>query len=623
MFKTQKPGSSDRLVVVAKLLTGYLTVAEKVADPAAYLQKNATFDGAFAAHVAAFQGAHGLGADSVIGPKTWTAIAAQAQICSTSKNRISAATLALQFALDSSITADAIYGNRTRDAVAAFQAAKGIKADGICGPKTWSSLIVGTTEGQTTPTHAQAVRAGTFVQPTDYKQGAKPWGPKMYSNHNDPKQTMANSGCGPTSAADIIHFTRDSSIDPYDLAMMAVQWGDRTNNSGTSHTFFTHLMAPFNYPKMVATKSVETLKACLDAGGYAVANMGKGYWTNGGHYITPWKYDATYVYCNDPASSRRVKQKWGDFQNERKQFFCFFPNEEPKPAPEPTPTPQGDKICDVSRFQGVIDWDKLAPELAFVVIKASGLYRNGADTQYANNVRGAVSHGVPFHVFSYLYCLTEAEAKRDAKLYFDTVKAEGHWPLFWVLDLEAGWGIADKDAPRIAQIFEAELRRLCREQGPGEIRVAAYVANQKYNDWAFDYSHYDYVWIPKYTTSAPTHPCDLWQYTSHGQIAGINHDVDLDRLMGTKPIEFFTGGAPAPEPAPTPGLNKMVEVTGGTVNVRSAPGTNGTRILGVVYKGDRLPYQDVDSTVDGITWHLIEYETQNGWISGKYSRVVD
>ena len=42
-----------------------------------------------------------------------------------------------------------------------------------------------------------------------------------------------------------------------------------------------------------------------------------------------------------------------------------------------------------------------------------------------------------------------------------------------------------------------------------------------------------------------------------------------------------------------------------------------------VHKGDRLPYQGQDSTVNGMVWHLVEYRNQNGWISGKYSRVVD
>ena len=148
--------------------------------------------------------------------------------------------------------------------------------------------------------------------------------------------------------------------------------------------------------------------------------------------------------------------------------------------------------------------------MAFVVIKATGWYKNGADTQYANNVKGAVSHGVPWHAYTYLYCKDDAEVKRDARLFFDVVKKEGHWPLFWVLDMEAGWGAPDKDVPKLAKAFEEELRRLCREEGPGEIRVAAYVAQQKYKDWALDYDHYEYLWIPGYGEQyKPPMPCDL------------------------------------------------------------------------------------------------------------------
>ena len=207
---------------------------------------------------------------------------------------------------------------------------------------------------------------------------------------------------------------------------------------------------------------------------------------------------------------------------------------------------KGKVIVDVSKHQGKIDWDALAPFLDFVVIKASGLYGNGADPYYQRNVEGAVSHGVPFHAYHFLYCVSEVQAKRDAKLFFDTVKAAGHWPLFWALDCEAAWGISDKQAAPIAKVFEDELRRLAQEQGPGEIRVAIYVAQQKYRDWAFDYGHFAYVWIPGYgEKNRPPMPCDMWQYSSTVTMPGISGNVDMDILTGTKPLEFFTTTADA------------------------------------------------------------------------------
>lgn len=208
-------------------------------------------------------------------------------------------------------------------------------------------------------------------------------------------------------------------------------------------------------------------------------------------------------------------------------------------------------ICDVAKWQGRIDWGALAPAIedGYVAIKASGKYANGADPQYARNVEGAVAHGVPFHAFHFLYCLTEAEAKRDAGLFFRTVQAAGHWPLFWVLDCEGGWGIASKKARPVAEAFEAELRRLARQDGPGEIRVGLYIGHNVYKSFALDYGRYDYVWIPRYGkndgtkagSKRPDFPCDVWQYTSKGRLPGISGDVDLDMLIGDKPLEYFTG----------------------------------------------------------------------------------
>ena len=61
----------------------------------------------------------------------------------------------------------------------------------------------------------------------------------------------------------------------------------------------------------------------------------------------------------------------------------------------------------------------------------------------------------------------------------------------------------------------------------------------------------------------------------------------------------------------------IVKVTGEAVNVRKGPGTQ-YGILGVVRRGDRLPYQG--QTFDN-GWHLVEYNGQNAAISGAYTEV--
>ena len=63
---------------------------------------------------------------------------------------------------------------------------------------------------------------------------------------------------------------------------------------------------------------------------------------------------------------------------------------------------------------------------------------------------------------------------------------------------------------------------------------------------------------------------------------------------------------------------KSVEIFGGNCYVRSAPDKDG-KILGVAHAGDKLTYGGQTSD-NG--WNLVEYKGENGWVSGKYSKLV-
>ena len=207
---------------------------------------------------------------------------------------------------------DGKFGTKTEAAVKAFQAANGLKVDGIVGRMTWAAL------------NGEEIPQPIFVQPVDYKQYDSKWAKIMYSNHGDKSQTIKSSGCGPTSMADIVATMKNPQITPPDLCKLSVGWGCRTNNEGTAWAFFPKIANEFGFSRYIKCTSLSDLKACLDTGGYAVASMAKGYWTTGGHYICVWKYDDDYIYANDPASSTRKKQKITDFMKQRKAFFCFW-----------------------------------------------------------------------------------------------------------------------------------------------------------------------------------------------------------------------------------------------------------------------------------------------------------
>ena len=303
MRATIKQGSTGELVKIAQYLTGYADRKEA----------SGKYDANFVAHVCTYQKANGLTPDGVIGPKTWDKMAEKAPTCSKRKNAKSAATCALQLALDG-LSVDGTFGSKTKAAVVAFQSSKGLDADGVCGPKTWDALLTG-----------EVPAAGKFVQPKDFKQYDSKWGRKNYTSCGNKSQTMSNSGCGPTAAANVVATLKDGSVTPWTLAQIAMEKGYRTKSNGTSWSFFKYIAGKYGFSKFIQTSNIATLKACLDAGGYVVCSMGPGYWTKGGHFITAWKYEGGYIYCNDPASSSRKKQKEAAFKSQRKQFFCFYP----------------------------------------------------------------------------------------------------------------------------------------------------------------------------------------------------------------------------------------------------------------------------------------------------------
>ena len=215
------------------------------------------------------------------------------------------------------ITADGIFGPITRAAVIAYQSANGLKADGIVGPLTWGKLL-----GE----EQESTDKASYKKPVDYKQYDSRWATKMYSSHGDKSQTMKSSACGPTAMADVVATLIDPDVTPPLLADKAMAWGDRSYSSGTNWSFFPHIAKEYSFSKYVKTTSLATLKACLDSGGYAVASMGPGRFTKGGHYICVWKYDGDNVYVNDPASSKASRQyaPITEFMKERKAFFCFW-----------------------------------------------------------------------------------------------------------------------------------------------------------------------------------------------------------------------------------------------------------------------------------------------------------
>lgn len=272
MLPTIKQGDKGDYVKVAEYLTGY---AEKN-------KATGSFTKEMADHIAKWQKDNGLDADGTIGSKTWKKIAGTLPTCSTSKNKDSAYTCAVQI-LIGGLTVDGVYGSKTKNGVAAYQTSNGLEADGKCGPKTWKALITGKA--------SKPDETGkTINKCVHYVQWDRKWKNIKYSTHTS-KQTIGNSGCGPSSMAQIMATWIDPKITPVEMCELSVKNGYRTYDSGTAWGFFKFVFKKYDgFAKYVDTKSVETLKAALAEGALAVCSMNSNdnkFWTSGG-----WRYMA-------------------------------------------------------------------------------------------------------------------------------------------------------------------------------------------------------------------------------------------------------------------------------------------------------------------------------------------
>lgn len=534
MLATIRQGTNGNLVKIAQYLTGF----------AARKEATGNFNANFVAHICAWQRKYDLTPDGVIGPKTWTMIARQAPTCSTSRNRKSPATCAVQL-LIGKLTVDGVFGDLTKQAVAAYQSAKGLTVDGCVGVNTWTALIVGEAEPATDDSAApvtEPITGGngpTINKCVHYLQWDSKWKNKKYSTHTS-SQTIGNSGCGPSAMAMIMATFIDKTITPVEMCALALKGGYRTYNSGTAWGFFEYVYRKYGgFSKFIQTGSLETLKAGLKEGALAVCSMNSGdncFWTTGGHFITAIGYDSTYIYANDPNKSTAPrKQLSSKFAKCLKQAFIFWPKAETQAAP----VSQNNKaIIDISKWQGDVDFGKLKDNVALVIVRAS--CGSDKDPKFDTYAKAMTEKGIPFGVYGYSYAGTVAKAKDEAQ---KMVKyAASYNPLFYVIDAEES-----KLSNETIAAYVKELR------AQGANRVGCYVAHNHYKDYGYDSlrSQFDFTWIPRYgkndgTIAGSTKPdwaCDLWQYTSTGSVPGINGNVDMNTVTGTgKNLDWFLGG---------------------------------------------------------------------------------
>lgn len=208
----------------------------------------------------------------------------------------------------------------------------------------------------------------------------------------------------------------------------------------------------------------------------------------------------------------------------------------------------GNHILDISEWQvpSAINYDVLAGQLSHVIIRIQ-YGSNYVDKHYKTHIAEFQKRGVPVAVYAWVRGVNIADMEQEATDFWN--RAKEYNPTFWWLDLEEQ---TMEDMRSGANAFKNKLKAL------GAKRVGAYIAHHLYKKFNIDTAQFDGVWIPHYglnngqPNSLPEFPVDLHQYTSVGSLNGYNGNLDLNRIVGNRPLAWFTDGESKPTPQTNP-----------------------------------------------------------------------
>ena len=168
-------------------------------------------------------------------------------------------------------------------------------------------------------------------KPVYYRQGDPRWGTKPYRVPGE-TSTIASAGCGPACAAMVIASLANPAVTPEQTCASSVAHGYKALKQGTYYSYFRPQLAAYGIGcrQLLGSRILnqpshpvhEQVRASLREGLWAIALMGPGTWTKGGHFVLVWDWDEK-VRILDPASSAE-KRANGDPDTFRREVRNYW-----------------------------------------------------------------------------------------------------------------------------------------------------------------------------------------------------------------------------------------------------------------------------------------------------------
>lgn len=184
--------------------------------------------------------------------------------------------------------------------------------------------------------------------------------------------------------------------------------------------------------------------------------------------------------------------------------------------------------CDISSWQGKIDYEKLSKEDIFIMIRAG--FSNQIDKQAVYNLESCEKYKIPYGIYWASYAVNANDALKEAHVCLDLIK--NYKPLFPISfdfeDFSTSCMINKGIRPTINKCSEI-VETFCEEIEFHNYYVSIYTNLNFYKNYFKRalFNRFD-TWFTKPDEQEPSIKCGMFQYSWTGKLPGISTDVDLN-----------------------------------------------------------------------------------------------
>ena len=195
-------------------------------------------------------------------------------------------------------------------------------------------------------------------------------------------------------------------------------------------------------------------------------------------------------------------------------------------------------IIDLSHFNTVVDWNKVANAVNGVIIRLGYRSFGGgeitADRKYSTYLTQVKQHNIPYGIYFFPTSINEKEAEEEADYILKAVSGLNlSFPIYLdseTADVKTHKGRSDNlDKETRTKLLKIILDKLKSKGYDCGVYASTSWLNTRLN--MSKLSGYK-VWVAQYnTTCTYSGKYNMWQYSSKGQIDGINGNVDLSKFV--------------------------------------------------------------------------------------------